>query len=263
MLALAAGACRKAEPPRDEAAPAPAETADAGFAGPIERAHGLAAWRSHPAFGSGLTVEFGGRPMIEGRMLFRIDLGATRLELADGTVVVFDGTSAWVSPAGSNLPRARFHALTWPYFVAAPMKLSDPGTHLEPLGSRQLQGETFDAARLTFDPGTGDSPDDWYVLYRDPGSGLLRAMAYIVTYDRSAAEAEAEPHAITYHDFAEVDGVKLATAWKLWNWNEAEGIVGEPIGQARLADSRFLQPDLGAFDRVEGAREDPLPAGGR
>jgi len=258
LLVLAGSGCRRAEPPREPASPAPA--ADAGFAGPIERAHGLEAWRAQPAFEAGLTVQFGGRPMIEGRMLFATDLGASRLDLADGTVAVFDGSRAWVSPASSGFEAARFHALTWPYFVAVPMKLRDPGTHLEPLGERRLQGEAFEAARLTFDPGTGDSPEDWYVLYRDPESGHLRALAYIVTYGRSAAAAAAEPHAITYHDFVEVEGVEVATTWKFWSWSEAEGIVGEPMGEATLTDPRFVRPELGAFDRVEDAREDALLA---
>jgi hypothetical protein len=208
-----------------------------------------------------LAVERGGRPIVQGKMLFPTDLGASRLDLADGTAVVFDGTSAWVSPASSGFAGARFHALTWPYFVAVPMKLRDPGTHLEALGQRQLQGETFEAARLSFDPGTGDSPDDWYLLYRDSGTGLLRAMAYIVTYGRPAGAVKAEPHAITYHDFVEVGGVEIPTTWKLWSWSEAEGITGEPLGRVTLTEPRFVRPELGAFDRVEDAREDAPPAG--
>lgn len=262
LLALAAGGCREAEAPREglqESTGAPA--AEAGFAETVERAHGLEAWRSQPAFEAALAVEFGGRPVLQAKLLFPTDLGAARLDLTDGTAVVFDGAHAWVSPASSPVTRARFHALTWAYFVAAPMKLRDPGTHLEPLGQRQLQGETFEAARLTFEPGTGDSPEDWYVLYRDARTGLLRAMAYIVTYGRSAAEAAAEPHAITYHDFVDVEGVQIATTWRLWNWSEAEGITGEAVGRGTLAEPRFVRPDLGAFDRVEDAREDPLPPG--
>jgi hypothetical protein len=102
-----------------------------------------------------------------------------------------------VAPASAKLERARFHLLTWPYFAALPMKLADPGAHLQLLGERSLRGKVYQAVRLTFDPGVGDTPEDWYVLYRDPSSGRLAAAAYIVTYGKSATAASKEPHAIT------------------------------------------------------------------
>lgn len=194
-------------------------------------------------------------------MLFTPEVGEARLDLADGTVAVFDGERAWVSPAGAEFPQARFHLLTWPYFLAAPFKLRDPGAHLEDLGTRPLDGAEHPAARLTFDPGVGDSPDDWYVVYRDPSSDRLAAMAYVVTYGgRSAEEAGAEPHAITYHDLQQVDGATLPTTWRMWHWSEEEGVHGDPIGEVVLTDLAFVTPPGDAFERPADAQEDPLPS---
>lgn len=276
-LPIAAAACSPpAEPgaggePGDEelsteAGPAAAPAADedsfaARFAAPIEAAHGEDAWSAAEAVSANLTVVYGGQTVIDGRLLFTPEVGRSRLELADGTVAVFDGERAWVSPASAELPQARFHLLTWPYFLAAPFKLRDPGTHLEDLGTRPLDGVEHPTARLTFDPGVGDSPDDWYVVYRDPESGRLAALAYVVTYGSTREQAEAEPHAITYHDDATVGGTTLPTTWRLWNWSEAEGIHGEPLGEVTLADLRFATPPPGAFERPADAKEDPLPGG--
>lgn len=233
----------------------------ADFAEPIETAHGRDAWYAAEAVSANLSVSMGGNQILEGRMLFTPKVGEARLEVADGTVAVFDGERAWVSPAGAELPQARFHLLTWPYFLAAPFKLRDPGAHLEDLGTRPLDGAEHPAARLTFGPGVGDSPDDWYVVYRDPSNDHLAAMAYVVTYGgRSAEEAGAEPHAITYHDFQQVDGVSLPTTWRMWNWSEEEGVHGDPIGEVTLTDVDFVTPSADAFDRPADAEEDPLPA---
>lgn len=265
LAALAVTGCRQEPPAPEETPAAAAETSPAAaFAAEIEQAHGLAAWRSRPAFSADIDVYFGGDLILDGRMLFPTDLSASRLDLADGTTAVFDGERAWVHPASSQLQAARFHLLTWPYFLAVPMKLRDPGTRLEPVGERQLQGESYDAARLTFEPGVGDTPDDWYLLYRDRASGQLAAMAYVVTYGTSLAEAEKEPHAITYEQFVDVDGVAVPTLWRFWLWNEEQGIHGEPIGRVELADPALITAELSAFDRLEGAREDALPpaAGG-
>lgn len=245
----------------DAATSAAEDSFAAAFAAPIEAAHGKEAWERAGAVSADLSLSMGGNQVLAGRLLFTPQVGRSRLELADGTVAVFDGEGAWVSPAAADLPQARFHLLTWPYFLAAPFKLRDPGAHLEDLGTRPHDGVEHPAARLTFDPGVGDSPDDWYVVYRDPATGRLAAMAYVVTYGgRSAEEAAAEPHAITYHDFRQVDGATLPTTWRLWNWSEEEGIHGDPLGEVILADLAFVTPPPDAFARPADAEEDPLPA---
>ncbi len=226
----------------------------------VEAAHGATAWRAQPAIEAQMTIEFGGREAFAGTVLFEPSMAKVRLELADGTVAVYDGQDAWTAPADSAFQGARFHLLTWPYFMAAPMKLGDPGTHLEDLGKRVLDDDrSFPAARLTFGDGVGDSPDDWYVVYYDEKSARLEAMAYIVTFDKDKAEAEKEPHAITYEDYAALDGVQIARLWQFWNWNAEEGIVGEPLGKATLHQVRFVEPPSGAFDKPTGARPEPLP----
>ncbi|MEL7058939.1 MAG: hypothetical protein AAGN46_02815 [Acidobacteriota bacterium] len=233
---------------------------DGDFADDIHRAHGLTSWQGADALAADLEVWFGGQKAIEGTLTMGTTGGEVHLALADGSVLVYDGRDAWMS-AGTTLPRARFHLLTWPYFVAAPMKITDPGTHLAALGDRPLRdGQAMPTARLTFGAGVGDSPDDWYILYRDPKTDHLAAMAYIVTYGTPTAEAEQEPHAITYHDVKEVgDGVHLATRWQFWNWAEDAGLVGEPIGRAAISNLRFFEPQAGTFERPVGAVEAPLP----
>lgn len=231
------------------------------FAVPIEKAHGGEAWDAQSAVAADIRVEFGGNLMIDGRMITDTPVGQTRFELADGTVLVFDGKDAFTAPADSKFQGTRFHVLTWPYFLAAPMKLDDPGAHLEALGKRPFRdGKSLDAARLTFGDGVGDSPDDWYVVYRDD-DGQLAGMAYIVTFGKSAEEAEKEPHAITYHDYKKVDGVSLATRWTFWNWNEKDGLVGEPIGKVTLDNIQFVEPAADAFKGPKDARKEAAPAG--
>ena len=259
LLATSLAACG-AEPPAEQV-PTPAPPDPAGrFAEAIERAHGGAGWRAHEALAAGIRVEFGGKTVLDGRIVFTTDMGRSRIELKDGSVAVWDGATAWLAPAGSSFEGARFHVLTWPYFALAPIKLRDPGTRLELLGSRELQGRTLEAGRLTFEKGVGDTPDDWYVVYRDPESGRLHGMAYIVTFGTPTEKAEAEPHAITYHDYADVDGVPVPTRWSFWLWSEQEGIHGEAIGSVTLADPSFVEPEPGLFDPPEGAKEQPLPA---
>ena len=229
------------------------------FAGGIEKAHAADAWRAQRALAADLVVKLGGKTMLAGSLQFETIGGRSRIDLIDGTSFVFDGKDAWTSPATSTKPMGRFHVLTWPYFVAVPYKLRDRGTNLVELGGKSLDGRSYWAGKLTFRPGVGDTPDDWYVVYADFTSNRLYALAYIITYGKAAAEAQKKPHAITYHDFVDVDGVPIATGWRFWHWDDRQGITGEPIGRAQLTNVRFVVPAADAFTRPVDARREELP----
>ncbi len=235
------------------------------FADMIGSAHGAKAYRSHAALQADVTVTFGGQVMLKGVMTFDTPVGRSRIETPDGQVYVFDGNDAWVMPEDAPVPpgMARFHLLTWPYFVAAPFKLADPGTHIDDAGIQSVDlHHEYPAGKLTFDPGTGDSPDDWYIVYRDPDTGRLAALAYIVTYGKGSHEAEKEPHVAVYEAFEEVDGVTLVTRMRMWNWDSEIGRVGETLGSLELSNYRFVEPDESTFTQPESARVDAPPPTG-
>ncbi len=238
---------------------APAAMAANEFSAPIEAAHNATEWRSQTAVAADMTIRFGGNERFKGKILMAPHGGIVRLDRANGAVVVFDGKDAWVSPADADWPRARFDVLTWAYFWAAPYKLNDAGAKLETTGTRSLRGKDYDTARLTFDAGTGDAPDDWYVVYRNPATGQLTAMAYIVTFGKDRATAEKEPHAIVYEDFQTFAGIPVPTRWTFWNWSEDQGIFGEPIGEVTLANVTFPEPPAGAFTKPDGATAAAMP----
>ena len=228
----------------------------------IESAHGLESWRNHDVVASDITVSFGPNPMLEGVMLYDPAGGRVRIERTDGTVLIFDGGQAWISPSSAEAPMARFHLLTWPYFMAAPYKLRDPGTRLTPFGRHQIDGAEHVTAMLTFDAGVGDSPDDWYVVYEDTDTHRLAAMAYIVTYGgKSAEEAEQDVHVVLYDDFESVENALIATSWDFYNWTAGQGAHGESLGRVKLTNLRFVELDESVFARPADAREDPLPGG--
>ena len=225
----------------------------------VEKAHGAEIWHGKEFFSSRIRVDFGGKKRIDGKMIFDTPLGVSRLTPNAKTTIVFDGENAWLSPSSAKFDSARFDVLTWPYFLALPMKLTDPGTHITYLGERPLQGKMYQALRLTFDQGVGDSPDDWYILYVDPNNHFLRGAAYIVTFSKNKTEAEKDPHIIIYDDYTNVQGVTVSLAWEFFNWNEKEGAVGKAIGKATLKYPRFSKFHPSVFEKPKDARKVPLP----
>jgi hypothetical protein len=247
---------------RNDSGPAPLRPVESlpGVA-EIERAHGRDAWARRHALRCDLVVEFGGKTTVDGTLTFTTDGTRSRIDLKDGARLTFDGERAWVSPDSATFPMARFHLLTWPYFAAVPFKLRDGGVRVGWMGDQPLgDGRQYPAIRLTFAPGTGDASRDWYILYRDPQTDRLKAMAYIVTYGKAAGDRPEDPHAITYDDFRTVDGVTLATRWTFTDWVPGKGISGDPVGRATLKNLRFVTPPPGFFARpTSGAKEDVVP----
>lgn len=230
------------------------------FVDAVERGHAADAWRAHQAFQADLTVTFGGNTMLEGTMTTDIDMRGVRIDLADGTELVWDGQNAWTAPEDAAFAGGRFHLLTWPYFLAAPYKLRDPGSHLESLGDAPFRGdETLPAVRLRFDQGVGDSPDDWYVVYRDPKENRIRAMAYIVTFGTELDAAEADPHAIVYGDVQRVGGVPVPMSWTFFDWSAEGGVGSNQLGRVELRNARFVTPSSETFAQPANARAEQVP----
>jgi hypothetical protein len=220
----------------------------------VQKAHGMWRWTDSRCVQTDIQIAFGGKVRLQGTLLTDRNAGRIRLALNNGTVLIYDGKNVWMSPANAPINQPRFDALTWAYFLTVPFKLNDQGTHLANLGPLPLiNGQNLPAAKLTFGPNVGDSPDDWYVCYVDPQTHWLRGMAYIVTYGKSVDEAEKAPHAITYDNYINVAGVILPRTWTFWNWTQDQGITGQPIGRAILSNMQMVYPAANSFIKSDDA----------
>lgn len=232
------------------------------FARRIERGHNAEAFRSHKAVSFDMQLSFATKPVLDATITMLTNSGKVLVtRRSDSARVVFNGTDVLIYPAGAPWPRARFDVLTWAYFFAAPYKLSDPGTRLELLGLHPLEGDSCSAARLTFGTGIGDAPKDWYIVYRDQATDRLRGMAYIVTYGKEFEEANANPHAITYSQYREVDGVPVAGSWEFRDWSMEQGVTGQR-GEASISNLRFIDGEVDSlFHLPPGAEHVALSLG--
>jgi hypothetical protein len=263
VLAVAAlAAPGLATPPRrlNQTPMAPAAAGPAGFAERVAAAHAASVWAAHQAIAADIVIQQGGEVMLAGTMTTTTDASRSRLWLKDGSNVVFDGEEAWVAPWNAPVKHARFHATTWPYFLAAPYRLADQDTRLRVLGRQPFGGGSAVAARLTFLDGTMETSDDWFVAYREDGSDRLVGLAYGLTFGRYEGEAERPPYAIVYGDWMDVDGVPLATTWTFYAWSIDEGTHGDPVGTATLRNIRFVDDVTPlTFQRPGNARAATLP----
>ncbi|MDR5590884.1 hypothetical protein [Christiangramia sp. SM2212] len=212
------------------------------FSENIEEAHNKAAFMMQEAVSFDINLKFGGNTRLEGKVSMTTNSSKVRVDKKDGTSLIYDGDQVYISPQSAKKDGARFDIFTWQYFFAMPFKLTDPGTVWEDLGIKKLDSIEYQTSRLSFRSNVGDSPDDWYVIYKEPETSRLKAAAYIVTFTAEQEKAEENPHAIVYSDFKSFNDVDMATKWSFHNWN-AENGFGDKLGEATITNIKFFSPE--------------------
>ncbi len=198
-----------------------------------------------------IHLRFRGKERLRGSYRARTNsTGVVLTRQEDSATVAYADEDVFLWPPDAEWPRARFDVLTWHYFFWVPYKLTDDGVNVaeEQLDFSGSGPESI--IRLTFGEGIGDAPDDWYLIRRDSTTGLIDAVAYIVTYSKSTEEAEADPHAILYSDYRDVQGIPIAHRWTFHYWGNG---IGEQLGEATISNVEFVKKS-GAYDVPTEAR---------
>lgn len=173
-------------------------------------------------------------------------------------------SEVWITPGldalGGTPPR--FYMWTPFYFFGMPFVFADPGAKQESLGKRSFQGQEYDAIRVTFQSGTGDSPDDYYVAYVDPTSSRLKLVEYVVTFPsirKGKPLEQLETHAILFDEWQQADGLLVPKAASFYNWKDGN-IQGDPLGKLIFAAVHFSEqaPDDSKFAKPADAVVAPL-----
>lgn len=225
------------------------------FVEKIKKAQHFDLFYKQEALSFDIDMSWGGKTSMSATLTTLVGSGKIRLQYADGKTVIFDGKKTVISPAYSDYKRARFDIFTWQYFFMAPFKVSDKGTQWQILADQIYDYTDYARARLTFQNGTGDSSDDWYIVHRNKATNYLEAMTYIVTYGgKSQAEAEKKPSGIVYSDWTAVGGVMFATTWKFMNWSEEKGFFS-PKGEVKIKNIRFIKPTKETFALPQNSKE--------
>ena len=227
--------------------PAPPTT----FREKVEAAHRRTAFLDQEAIRFDLVLNFGGSERFNGPITLSTDTYRGLFGYPDSSRVYFEGQQLYQDVDTTVRRHSRFGAYTWSYFFALPYKLSDAGTRFADYPDKNLGGESYAVEKLSFDAGTGDAPDDWYLLYADPETLLLETAAYIVTAGRSQAEAEKSPSAIRYSDYRPVADIPIAHRWEFYKWNAETGLSDTRRGFATLSNVRFIESTAAFPDSLD------------
>lgn len=163
----------------------------------------------------------------------------------------WDGTEAWIAPDASAFPStARFWSLTPYFFLGMPFVAADPGTRYEQLPDAELDGVAHRLVKLTYEDGTGDAPNDYYVLYLHPETHRLAALRYVVSYPGFFGPGEHSPEKLMrFTEPTTVAGLSLATRLDTYAWSDGQGEKVTEIAARQITlgeswpDAIFARPD--------------------
>ncbi len=174
----------------------------------------------------------------------------TKIEAKDWSIG-YDGANVWLL---QNKPdayegNARFYHNLIFYFYAMPFVLADEGITYEMQEPTQLDGVTYEAVKISYGEGVGDSPEDEYILYFNPESHQMQWLGYTVTY-RDNKKSDRWSF-IKYGEWQSVNGLLLpkSLTWytvedgkpvAVRNTREFEKVV---VTETQLDDSVFQQPE--------------------
>jgi len=155
--------------------------------------------------------------------------------------IAWDGERAWSALEDNAAVPARFWALTPFYFTAMPFVLADPGVKLE-LVEDDPAAAGFgpaDVVRVTFEAGTGDAPEDYYVVYFDKADHHMLGLRYVVSWKPFVAPknlAHTPEKLVVYSQPIEVGGIKVAGTQTFYAF---DGKRGDRVTTATVRDVAF------------------------
>ncbi|MHC5113376.1 MAG: hypothetical protein ACYTGP_02980 [Planctomycetota bacterium] len=219
-------------------------------------AHGGDIWLTKGAISGRINVEYTGTDVVTGRFFLEPGTSRARIDLDNGSSMIWDGEKAWTTGRIQNPGQVRFHVRAWLYFMALPFKLADPGTIYEPKEKRSLLWQDHETGRIEFEPGVGDSAD-WFWFYAQPGTNLLQGTGFSVTYGLGPNDPRPRDQSLIYEAFETIDGVTFSTHYRVHAWLET-GPGGTRTGNISIDELEFVDPPPGTFTAPPGATEDPV-----
>ena len=169
----------------------------------------------------------------------------------------FDGQEVWISPNkeafGKGSPRF-YHNLYF-YFYAIPFVLADPGVRYEVLPQKEIQGQLYNALKISYGAGIGDAPDDYYIAHFNTDTNLMEWLLYTVTYYSGEKN---EKFKALHYEWQQVNGLTLPS--KLTGYKYEDGQVGDIRYTRPFTDVQIKSTKLNSsiFEMPNGSEIDPL-----
>ena len=213
----------------------------------LEKAHNAAEYRKRENVRFEITGNIGGLENHQATITMSTTTHDVKIQPATGSPFVYEDSKTSLMEDSIMNNFERLNSFAWAHFFSLPKRLRNHDVRVEKFeGSGVLNGESYKVRRIRLEPKPGfDDLFEWYVVYADRNTGLLRYAAYALPEQMSYSE-DAISHAVEYSDYRDIDGIPIAHTWTFWEWNPEKGL-GKKLGDAQLENVNFLFVDNGYY----------------
>ena len=215
------------------------------IAGKLPQLHGSDVWRQKTAIQADLKIDIGGEPVLEGVLTYETNRHRARIDLKNGGFIIHDGQNVQTASTNLSEVEARRHLELWPTLLAAPFQLRHRNVQPSQFRSVYLKGVNYDSIRLNYKAADGKANGDWRLVYSDVKRHLVKGLANVPLGPFIKEAAASDQFAVMLDDYTDVEGVKLASKWTFWKWDNE--LLGEPLGTAALTNMKFTVPESDFF----------------
>ena len=201
----------------------------------IELAHGgRRAWERTSVIEVTFTLT---QQDVEKELTLRLEPATGRYRLTGpGDIrVMHDGERTHISNAAAAL-NPPIPLPDWPMLLSTPWTMMD-AEGLELAAERTLNMKP--ALSLRYHRAGADPS----MALIDPESHELRAILRLDSADDDLARGVA----IVFEDSVRFGALRLATMWRVWSWDDQNGLHGAPLDPVRITNLEFSQPRTGEF----------------
>lgn len=209
----------------------------------LEKAHNASEYRKRENVRFEITGNIGGLENHQATITMSTTAHDVKIQPANGSSFVYEERKTSLMEDSIMHNFKRLNSFAWAHFFSLPKRLRNHDVRVETFnGSNSLGGESYRVRgiRLETKPGFDDL-FEWYVVYADRKSGLLRYAAYALPEQMNDTE-EVISHAVEYSDYRDIDGILIAHVWTFWEWSPENGL-GKKLGDAKLENVDFLFVD--------------------
>ena len=205
----------------------------------LEKAHNAVEYRKHENVRFEVSSDFEDMENLHAIITMSTTQKDVKIENDDGTYLVYQESTSSFQEDSIMHDFKRFKHFAWAHFFSLPKKLRNENVRVEKFeGSNQMGNESFKVRRIRLEPRPGhDDLFEWYVVYADRDTGLLRYAGFDLPTD-SYESQKGSSHAIEYSDYELVEGIPIAQHWTFWEWNAETGL-GKKLGEANLTNISF------------------------
>ncbi|MBC8043434.1 MAG: hypothetical protein IAF08_08310 [Rhizobacter sp.] len=223
---------------------------------------GLAKWQAQKQLDYAAQFRFG--PFaFKDKQMFNLQTRQAKIEGPTYTIGEMQG-DVWIkSDSGmkalGGMP-PRFYAHTPFYFFSIPFVFGDVGAQVASMGKRKFEGKEYDAVKVTYKGGTGDSPNDFFVVLLDPQTAQVKLASYNISYaamrqGKSVKETSgATSNVMVYREWQTVNGLIVPKRTEIFAAKN-DLPTGKAVGGITYDMVRFSEtaPDAGVFAKPASA----------